>query len=236
AACAAARLKRKRERLMKLIKDLWRGDVPLVSTYWGYGVGVGLGIQVSFFVIAIAALHHAAAFAAAVIGVVVVGLGHHVFMLGAIWRSASKYTGRPIWRILAKTAVVLGVLSIPGALADLAKTNTVNDETLRRQSEIVNRDLPRMIDDATRFDSMTVGQRELVYHYTIVTKKASDIEPTAFLHAMRNNMQRQLCGTRYVQSVMRNQFSVSYSFDGMDQQSIGKVALVAADCPTPDAK
>ena len=47
------------------------------------------------------------------------------------------------------------------AMADLAKANTGSNQTRRRPSEIVNRNVPRMIANATRFDSMSVAQTEL---------------------------------------------------------------------------
>jgi len=219
---------------MQFIKNLWCGDLPLVRTYWVFGVGVGICLKLASVVAMLVAAVTApfGVFAAVLIGTFAAVFGHQLFIAGAIWRSASRYTGRPIWRVLAKTAVVLGLLSIPNEIASLANQNVINDESLRRQSAIVNRNVPRMIDQATRFDSMTVEPKELVYHYTMITKRASDIEGDVFLHAMRSNMQRHLCGSeeKFMQSVMRNNISVSYSFDGMDAQPIGKVTFVAADC------
>jgi len=122
--------------LMKVIKDLWHGGVPLSSTNLAFAVATGLCIQGVIFVIVISA-QHAGAFVAVVTGAAVAGFGHQLFMLGVIWRGASK-CGRPICRNLTKTAVVLGIFSISSAMADLAKPTTFNYETLRTKSAIVN--------------------------------------------------------------------------------------------------
>ncbi len=33
---------------MDLIKDLWRGDIPLVKTYWLFGVVAGIFFKIAF--------------------------------------------------------------------------------------------------------------------------------------------------------------------------------------------
>ena len=108
---------------MKFIRDLWRGDVPLVWTYWGFGVVVTL-VFVGLFAIVgnnLSGFDRSAALIATVIALFVFAIVYTVFVWIAIWRSASKYTGRRMWRILAKTVVVLGVLGTISKLGKLAE-------------------------------------------------------------------------------------------------------------------
>jgi cytochrome c oxidase assembly factor CtaG len=105
---------------MDLIKDLWHGDVPLVKTYWLFGVAVGILLNVTFIYIE----YQPAAFASAFGQVLVLGLAMFVFIYSAficvaIWRSANKYQGLQRYAILAKIAVIFGVMGMIKTLLEI---------------------------------------------------------------------------------------------------------------------
>ena len=85
----------------RFISRLWYGYVPLVWTFWGLGTGVGFILLV---VIALGARWPILGLAGALLAI-----GHFVFMNVAIWRSAGRYDGSPIWGHLARIAVAAGI-------------------------------------------------------------------------------------------------------------------------------
>lgn len=109
-----------REEMMDLIRDLWRGDVPLVKTYWLFGVLPGI-----FFNFAFAYIEYQSSVFPTVLGLIfVLGLvvfvfTYSVFISLAIWRSANKYQGLQRYAILAKVAVILGVMGLIKALLEI---------------------------------------------------------------------------------------------------------------------
>ena len=82
----------------------WNGQLSLPMSYWG--VGVGIGILYTFLVL-----------------IIILGLGmsddamwgfvipFQIYTVVGIWRSSDKYKGPKFWAILAKIAVVLGIIS-----------------------------------------------------------------------------------------------------------------------------
>ena len=97
------------EKSMDLVRDLWRGNVPLVKTYWLFGVGVGV-----LFSIASIYVEYHSAFTTGfglifALGLSVIHLAYVPFILIAIWRSANKYKGLQRYAVLAKFSVVLRV-------------------------------------------------------------------------------------------------------------------------------
>tara|TARA_B100000700_G_scaffold231735_1_gene256538 strand:+ start:923 stop:1243 length:321 start_codon:yes stop_codon:yes gene_type:complete len=82
----------------------WSGQLSLPMSYWG--VGIGIGILFSILVV-----------------IIVLGLGMHddamwgfiipfqIFTVVGIWRSADRYKGPKFWAILAKIAIVIGIIS-----------------------------------------------------------------------------------------------------------------------------
>ena len=87
-----------------VIVSLWRGDVPLRKTYWVCGVLTNL------FWIVLIALAEAANMQQVALLLVMLNLIYSVFIIVAIWRSASRYRGNRFWADLARFSIVLGLI------------------------------------------------------------------------------------------------------------------------------
>ena len=84
--------------------DFWNGKLSLPMSYWGVGIGIGIlyGFVVGIFTIS-------------------VGLGEdamwgfiipfQIYIIVGIWRSSNNYKGPKFWSVLAKIAVIFGILS-----------------------------------------------------------------------------------------------------------------------------
>jgi len=89
-----------------LLVRLWRGQIPLATTYWGYGV-VGNIVGAVLFVQAREMLPPLAAL---LVGILI--FAYSVLMFFAIWRSAGRYTGYAAWSALARISVAASVARI----------------------------------------------------------------------------------------------------------------------------
>lgn len=107
---------------MEFLGSLWRGDAGLAKTYWIYGA-IGSFI---FFVVPgalqaglwVSGSQNAALGAFSLFYSFGFAPAYVVFISVAIWRSASRYQGNPLWAKLAKLAVVLGILELGLVMAD----------------------------------------------------------------------------------------------------------------------
>jgi len=82
------------------------GDFGLAKTYWVFGVLVGMAIS----------------FLSSIVGVFfslgaiyLLNLLHTIYFIPVAlgtWRAADMYSGNKIWAVLAKIAIVLGVISL----------------------------------------------------------------------------------------------------------------------------
>ena len=82
----------------------WNGELSLPMSYWGVGVGIGIlygGLAGIFTVIA--GLSDDALW-----GFII---PFQIYTVVGIWRSSNNYKGPKFWAVLAKIAIVLGVLS-----------------------------------------------------------------------------------------------------------------------------
>ncbi len=84
--------------------NFWNGQLSLPMSYWGVGVGLGIifGVIIGLFT-GIMGMSDDAMW-----GFII---PFQIYTFVGIWRSSDRYKGPKFWAILAKIAIVLGVLS-----------------------------------------------------------------------------------------------------------------------------
>lgn len=109
--------------MLETSKDLLNGRIPLVKTYWLYGV-VTFIITNIFLRLSLPYLVQQAYLSGSLFYVivyyllVVLATCYYFVIVIAVWRSATRYQGREIWSILARISVFLGLIrSIPEIFA-----------------------------------------------------------------------------------------------------------------------
>ena len=101
---------------------LARGDFGLARTYWLFGVLAGCVVS-----LVAQTVDRTLDAYNAVVAVVAIGLVHvpyQIVVAIGVWRAAGAYRGPRLWGVLAKTAVVVGVVLATGLLLTLLATLT----------------------------------------------------------------------------------------------------------------
>ena len=82
----------------------WKGELSLAASYWGIGTigGILYGIAAGAFTISLGMSEDA------MWGFII---PFQIYTVVGIWRSSDKYKGSKIWAILAKIAVIFGIIS-----------------------------------------------------------------------------------------------------------------------------
>jgi len=83
-----------------IIGRLWRGEVSLPATFWGWGFLLNLGFMIALVVVALEA-------AALYTVLYAVYLTYYAFMVVAIWRSSERFAGARVWASLARIAAMI---------------------------------------------------------------------------------------------------------------------------------
>jgi len=95
---------------------LTNGDFGLPKTYWLFGVLGGL-----LFIIPVA-LAAAAESLGALVAVLLASVIYSLIVAVGIWRASDKYQGPKVWAVLAKIAVIIGILRL---LVDLVSLGNI---------------------------------------------------------------------------------------------------------------
>jgi hypothetical protein len=88
------------------VKDLWHGRIPLSRAFWEYAIIYGSVAALITTLLSLAAFANG--------WPVALGLAIHflttpynLFMIVAVWRSASRYQGAPVWAMLARGLIIV---------------------------------------------------------------------------------------------------------------------------------
>jgi len=107
---------------MDLIKNLWRGDVPLREAFWIFGSSVGFLLNISLLYLGShEEIVTAVPGAFLILLLAIVLYIYSPFILIGIWRSANKYQGLKRYAIAAKIAVILGWANYVRSFEDFFK-------------------------------------------------------------------------------------------------------------------
>lgn len=107
---------------MDLIKELWRGNIPLSRTFWVFGFGVNLLLTMALLYLNFQPdLLTTKVGAGFYLLLLLCSTIYGPFILIAIWRSANKYQGFQRNAIAAKIMVIIGWGRYLQSLAELAK-------------------------------------------------------------------------------------------------------------------
>jgi hypothetical protein len=88
---------------------LWRGEVGMARVFWEYAIAFG---TLANLITTALAFGTYLATGSVLLGVIIflLPLPYNVLIVVAVWRSASRYRGPPIWATLARVVVVAWAL------------------------------------------------------------------------------------------------------------------------------
>ncbi len=105
---------RQNHAMMRLIKQLWAGEIPLGQAFWLYNVVYGLLLNLVTLALFLALLVRDA-------NIVLVALAfalpipYNLLMIVAVWRSADRYQGPKSWAELARIAALIWMIALTAA-------------------------------------------------------------------------------------------------------------------------
>jgi hypothetical protein len=196
------------------IKRLWRGEISLPVTYWICGSIGGVILTIISTCLTYSLGFNATSLSRFDITFIssawiILVYCYSVFILAAIWRSASnhslKYPRSKIWSFLAKGAVCLSVLGLLKSGFEIitrtdesnvqAITNpTTSNNLIARDAMIsgLNANLPKKIDSVTILNKIGLKGNTFVYDY-ILSAQLSDVNE--FEQNMKASLIKNACSS-----------------------------------------
>jgi hypothetical protein len=105
------------------------------------------------------------------------------------------------------------------------------DDVLAKLSAQMNENLPMVVDNETRLDSVSaVPGRHFIYHYTLLTLSRADVDPDDFHKTIKPRLKSRLCGSAEMQNFLKNGVTISYLYKSKDGQPVGGAKLAPSEC------
>jgi hypothetical protein len=223
---------------------LWRGEIPLVKTYWIYGCLVGLVIRLispALTYILVANSQSLSAFDVSFISYlwVLITVLYSVFILIAIWRSANKYElVKPTRRGnagLAKASVIVGAIILTGRLAEMAldynslPSSSSSSSQMQLQATLagLNANLPKTLDNISRLSKIDFKNNSFVY-YISISIAISDRQ--SFVTKMQSSL-KETCNNKYLSGVLKSNINIEYVYSDTVTQNFADITIKRSDCP-----
>jgi len=219
-----------------LITKLFRGDVSLPITYWVFNVFIGnIFFLICFKIIESNYINIVSSTAGEwlILGFYWFVIGYSIFILIAIWRSAGKYQGRTIWSALARMSVIIGFLGlITNGITGFQQGNNT-DFALNEQLTLLNNSLPKMIDDITRLDYISVQDKDVYYNYTIVDRTVAEMDVSRFTSKMTPMLIAGNCANKESRSLLDEERKLVHVYRDKINKPISKIVIEKSDCLFP---
>lgn len=214
------------------ITRLFNGDISLPVTYWVFGVIIGnvvLGtlysaIDLKYFEIV------------SKLGILpiniflVFSLAYNIFILIAIYRSAVKYTGNKLWSILARILVIINTILSIGVLVVTFKQITDPNMYIKRDINMLNKSLPKMIDKDTRLENVTLIGKDIYFNYTMVNLLTADVDIPKVESIISPNIKSSQCQDVGLRAILDEGRKLVYVYADKEGSAITKIFVSKEDC------
>ena len=212
---------------------LFRGDIPLVVTYWIFGVLIG---NVAFTIANTIIEHNYLSIVVNPIGEYFItvfiwfAVAYGIFTLIAVWRSAGKYQGSSTWAVLARVAVILGMLGLVGSLGNSMRQGGTSDYAIEEEIRLINKSLPANIDDETRFDSVSLKGNEVLYNYTLLKRNVETLDIETFNSTISPMVKNNVCSDPGLMSVVKAGKIMIYVYKDRNNVLVSTISVEKSDC------
>lgn len=214
------------------IVQLFRGDVPLPITYWIFGVVISLAFRIPRGIIESNYLDIISYPLGA--GLIVAFdwfvFGYGLFIFVAIWRSAGKFEGNKFWAILARIIVVFNLIAIVNGLYLSYMNPQEPKELIAEQLRLINRSLPRMVDNDTRLDRISIFDSNIHYNYTLVNVEAIDINIDRLKNALTPVVKLNTCEDEDMRAILDNDMDVTFAYHDKMSNAVITITVSREDC------
>ena len=105
-------------------------------------------------------------------------------------------------------------------------------EDVRRSAARINREVPRMLDSATRLDAAYVGadNKQLILVHTLMLTRGSEMNEQQLRDAIAAKIRALSCGTEGQVSLLKAGLTLVFRYNGRDGMFVGDIPVSQADC------
>ncbi|BCA93785.1 hypothetical protein TUM19329_01460 [Legionella antarctica] len=214
---------------------LLKGTIPLVFTYWLFGVLPALiygmaGVLFDKYYLKISLIPHIKWFLYLYL---IFPFLYFPFIFIAIWNSSNQYSKNRLWPILAKLAVILGTLFLlAGVFHIIKQLMHRNDVTYKITQEVnlINKSLPVKVDDKTEIEAISFDNNRVTYVYRLINKDKSSISINVFSFLIKPRLIHLVCNNVALKEYVLKEIAISYHIIDQKRAHVYDFTVTSKDC------
>jgi len=209
---------------------LFRGKISLPMTYWVWFLFVTFvfGISLDFFGEQLG-INPTSTQALILFGSSILVMCYIIFILIAVWRSATNHDGSRFWANVAKIVVVVNVIVVLNEMYNSSKLFLDDDYAIRNDIEKMSEHLPIEVNKDTFLTKASYDAKTIYYSYQL---KSMDIERTGILTstASEHTTKISLCKNADLKALIDNDYSFEYTYYDKNDKLMMKVITNKIKC------
>lgn len=218
------------EKKQNYLLRLFRGKISLPMTYWVWFLFVTFVLSVSLeFFSAQLGIDPTSTQAFILFGSSILVMCYIIFILIAVWRSATNHEGSRFWANVAKIVVVVNIIVVLNEMYTASKLYLDDDYAIRNDIERMSEHLPIEVNKNTFLTKASYDEKTIYYSYQL---KNMDIERTGVLTstASEHTTKISLCKNAQLKELIDNDYSFEYTYYDKNDKLIMMVITNKIKC------
>lgn len=216
------------------MRELLKGNVRLVITYWVFGFipaivykGIGRLIEKNYFQLATTSYIEWFFYLYLIFPFI-----YFPLIYVAIWRSSNKYNGRRLWRWLAKIAVILGVVLLifnAFILFNLFFNTSLSDK-IKMEVAQIQKSLPSKIDADTEIYAISFDNKTITYSYRLLKADKANVDLEYFKENIKPELIKEVCSDKDLSGYINQGLSFLAIYADKNGAELGRASVKPGDC------
>ena len=134
--------------------------------------------------------------------------------------------------LLCSLIFIAAVVCSPPKNNSLASGNrsTFADIILTKEIELLNKGLPKMVDEETRWDNVKIQDGDIYYNYTLINYLASDLDIATFTGIMEPQIKNEDCNDKEVRPLIDAGRKLIFSYVDKTNKEIAQIIIDKSKC------
>lgn len=210
---------------------LYKGEIPLVATFWIWFVIPNILLSSSLLN---SYLEHSLdseelSKIIFVLFFVISLIFYAIFILVALWRSASKYQGFKFWSNLIKLAIIFNVLALSYIVYEEI-TIIINDEkSLANEIRNLNKETPIKIDLYTSLTKVSINKKDIYYTYKFHDYEQNKLSVLDY-KMFKDDIVKSDCEDLYLINLTEEGYTFNYSYENKFNFKFSEIKISKEVC------
>lgn len=209
---------------------LFKGEISLPMTYWVWFLFLNFIIVISSsFYFNSMPLEPTKIQKNIVLLIIIFVILYSIFILIAVWRSASNHDGSKFWAIIAKIIVIINFINLISDIYNVSKVFTNEQYALVNSIKQLNKRTPLKVNDNIHITKALIHDKSIYYTYRLNNIRESKL-PNLNITMINDNVLKESCKDEQVIKALKDGYRFHYYYTNNVDKKLAEIKIINDDC------